>query len=112
MRYQSHGGAARAYERVISKLTARRSSGDSAYRCLIAGRPTVAVLSWNPTPEHLAAVAALPWGEGESVIVPARIGQQLAARSLQAAPQLPNRIRRVFRDPTGRVLSDRELPDD
>lgn len=89
--YPSHGVAARAYERVLDSFTACRTNGDSAYRFQLGDRFVVAVLSWRPTPEHLAAIAALPWGEGEPVIMPASSGQQLAQRSLQAAPQQPGK---------------------
>jgi hypothetical protein len=111
LRYPSQGAAACAYERVMAEFRGWHS-GDSLYRFALDGEPTVAVLSWTPTGEHLAAIAALPWGEGQPVALPASITQELAQSSLKAAPKRPGRTRRIFRDPAGTVLSDRELHDE
>jgi hypothetical protein len=111
MSYRSNGASSRAYERVLRSFRAWPGSGDSFYRCSVAGAPTLVILSWTPTDEHLAAVACLPWGEGEPVVLPVDVRQRLAQRSLEAAPQRPHTIRRVYRDPTGRVIRDHEFPE-
>lgn len=49
--------------------------------------------------------------DSEQLRTVAAIRQQLALRSLEAAPRKPDVTRRVFRDPASRILADRELPD-
>lgn len=113
MRYHSHSAASRAYERLMPEFARWRKGEDSLLRFAVDGEPTVAVLCWDPTAQRLNEIAALPWGdEGEPVLLPPSIVQQLAERSLRAMPERPGRTRRVFRGPTGQVLSDRELPTD
>jgi hypothetical protein len=110
LRYRSNGAAARAYERVLRSFCVWEDSGDSLYRCVVAGAPTLVVVSWAPTDEHLAAVASLPWGDGEPVVLPMIVRQELAQRSLEARPKSPSTIRRIFRDATGRVIGEHEMP--
>ena len=110
MRYSSNAAAERAYGQMVRVFARWSGSGDSLYRFTLDGLPTLAVLSWSSSDEHLAAIASLPWGAGEPVVLPTSVCQQLALRSVEAAPSHPHTIRRVYRDPTGAVLSDRELP--
>lgn len=113
MRYPSQGAASRAYERMMPALRRWRGGQDSLYRCVLDGQPTVVALCWGATAARMAEVAALPWGEGaEPVVLPLSVVQQLAQRSQGSMPQRPGRTRHVARGPTGRVLSDRELPTD
>jgi hypothetical protein len=111
MRYRSNSAATLAYEKVLPVFSRWVASGDSLYRFTLDGHPTLAVLSWSSSEEHIAAVASLPWGAGEPVVMPTAVCQQLALRSVEAAPQRPHTIRRVHRGPTGEVLRDQELPD-
>jgi hypothetical protein len=111
MSYHNNRAGAAAYERILRAFSTSVNCGDSFYRCLVRGVPTLVILSWMLDDAHLAAIAALPWGDGTPVVLPPAVGQQLAQRSLAAAPKHPNTIRRIYRDPAGRVLRDHEFPD-
>lgn len=112
MPYRRNKDAAAAFERLQPLVVRWNGVGDSLYRCTVNGAPTVAILTWRPTGEHLAAIATLPWGADKPVALPSEVCQQLAARSQQASPKRERTIRRVYRDPTGAVLRDAELPDE
>lgn len=105
--YPSMSAAGAAYERLHAVFAERPDSGDSLYRFALDGTAVIALVAWEPTPERLEAIAALPWGVGEAVVLPPEVGQQLARRSRAAAPTSPNATRRIHRGPTGRVLRDR-----
>jgi hypothetical protein len=111
MGYRTNGAAAAAYERIVRVFARWSESGDSFYRFTLNGEPTLSVVAWSPAEEHMAAIASLPWGTGEPVVLPAGVCEQLARRSIEAAPHRRHSIRRVYRDPTGAVLRDEELPE-
>jgi hypothetical protein len=106
--YRTNAASSAAYERIMPFFVAWNATGDSLYRFTLDGSPTIAALTWTVTEEHLADIAALPWGrDGEPVPLPPTVCHQLAARSREAAPQRPDSIRRVHRGPTGEILRDR-----
>lgn len=110
MRYPGNAQAALTYERILRKWRRRHSAGDSLYRIQLDGAPVLAVVSWSTNAKDASALASLPWGDGEPVVLPVEVCQQLARRSLEACPRRPNTIRRVHHGPTGAVLRDREYP--
>lgn len=109
MSYSSNRAAADAYERIFAAFS-RSDAGDSIYRLLVGGTPTVAVLSWTLDHAHLTFIASLAWGDGTPIALPREAAQQLALRSREAAPPRPDTIRRIQRDPAGRVIRDYEFP--
>lgn len=111
-RYPSMAAAGVAYERVHEVFAAEPDSGDSLYRLSFSGSGVLALLCWDPSPERLAALTAWPWGDdGEAILLPAEVAEQLARRSVAHAPSPPNQMRRIHRGPTGRVLRDQTRPD-
>ena len=109
--YRSNRAAMRAYERLVKAFCARRDSGDSLYRAASAGTGIIAVVSWEPTAQAMRATASLPWGNGQSVVLPPHVCQALAQRSVEARPHRPNTVRRIFRDSAGHVIRQQDLPD-
>jgi len=106
MSYPSNGPSAQAYEQMMPVFARLNGTGDSLSRFTLDGAPIIAVVAWSPTEDHVATIASLPWGAGHPVVLPPAVTQQLARRSLEAAPKHPDSIRRIHRDPTGRVLRD------
>jgi hypothetical protein len=109
--YRSNRAATRAYERLVKVFCARPDSGDSLYRAASKGTAIIAVVSWEPTAQAMRAIASLPWGNGQSFVLPPHVCQALARRSVEARPHRPNTVRRIFRDPAGHVIRQQDLPD-
>src|ERR1035441_6113754 len=108
MSYRSSRAAADAYERMFATFS-RSDAGGSIYRLLVEGIPTVVVLSWKLDDAHLTLIASLPWGDGTPIALRREVTQQLAQRSVEVAPARPDTIRRIQRDPAGRVIRDHEF---